>query len=93
MPILEDILTPSLEACQERCKCSPEEFDKLVVGAAVLSRGPTEQSPRVLLVQRSAEEKFYPNQFEIPGGKLKSVKDKTMFEAIRRELLEETSLE
>ncbi|KAI3333810.1 NUDIX hydrolase domain-like protein [Ustulina deusta] len=62
------------------------KFDKLVVGAAILRN-----EAEVLLLKRRADEKHYPNVYEIPGGKVEH-DDPTIQDAITREVLEESNL-
>ncbi|GKT51232.1 uncharacterized protein ColSpa_11413 [Colletotrichum spaethianum] len=67
---------------------------RLCVGAAVLSTPPSpspNNPPRILLVQRSAQEKALPHRWELPGGAAESV-DSDSFAAAARELWEETGL-
>ncbi|KAK0119643.1 hypothetical protein ONS95_011081 [Cadophora gregata] len=69
-----------------------QELDKLVVGAAILQLGGTSSGPRMLLLKRSALETYYPNVFEMPGGKVDDT-DLTILAAIVREVKEETGLD
>ncbi|KAJ9630584.1 hypothetical protein H2203_001107 [Taxawa tesnikishii (nom. ined.)] len=63
----------------------PTEFHHLVVSSAVLYKD------RLLLIQRAAEERTYANIWEIPGGSA-DLSDKSVQDAIARELKEETGL-
>ncbi|KAJ2252890.1 hypothetical protein GGI13_003017 [Coemansia sp. RSA 455] len=46
--------------------------------------------PSVLLVQRAAHERSYPNEWEIPGGHVDP--GKSILESLSREIYEETGL-
>jgi 8-oxo-dGTP pyrophosphatase MutT (NUDIX family) len=59
--------------------------NKLVVGVLILS------SDKVLLLQRAATERYYPNIWELPFGKVEA-DDVTLLDAAARECLEETGL-
>ncbi|KAK1976609.1 hypothetical protein LZ30DRAFT_734232 [Colletotrichum cereale] len=65
------------------------KVDKLTVGAAILRYDTS--GPSVLLLKRNPDEKYYPNVFEIPGGKVDAT-DPTIRDAIVREVAEETRL-
>ncbi|KAF6810056.1 MutT family protein [Colletotrichum musicola] len=65
------------------------KFDKVTVGAAILRHGTA--GSNVLLLQRNPDEKYYPNVFEIPGGKVDAT-DSTVRDAVIREVAEETQL-
>ncbi|CAI0645721.1 unnamed protein product [Colletotrichum noveboracense] len=65
------------------------EVDKVTVGAAILQQ--EESGPTVLLLKRNPAEKYYPDVFELPGGKV-DAKDGTVHDAIIREVFEETQL-
>ena len=68
-------------------------YDKVVVGAAIL-RYSTDapRHPSLLLLQRAAYEHFFPNVFEIPGGKV-DADDPSIKYALAREVTEETGLD
>ena len=68
-----------------------KQYDKIVVGAVILKEGPLGES-QILVVKRAAHEHFYPNIWEIPGGKVEDF-DLTILDALKREVLEETSLQ
>ncbi|KAL9611161.1 MAG: hypothetical protein Q9167_004183 [Letrouitia subvulpina] len=68
-----------------------ETYDKLVVGAVIPKLGP-EGDWQILLLKRAAHEQFYPNVFEIPGGKVED-SDSTILDAVKREVREETGTE
>jgi 8-oxo-dGTP pyrophosphatase MutT (NUDIX family) len=58
---------------------------KLVVGVLIFA------NEKVLLLQRSATERHYPNIWELPSGKVEP-EDATVLDAAARECLEETGL-
>jgi 8-oxo-dGTP pyrophosphatase MutT (NUDIX family) len=60
---------------------------KVVVGVLIFS-----PKPSVLLLQRSATERVYPNLWELPSGKVE-LDDETLLHAAARECKEETGLE
>lgn len=59
--------------------------NKLVVGVLVFS------TDKVLLLQRAATERYYPNIWELPSGKVEA-EDDTLLDAAARECFEETGL-
>ena len=59
--------------------------NKLVVGVLIFS------SDRILLLQRAATERFYPNIWELPSGNVE-IEDVTLLDAAARECFEETAL-
>ncbi|KAJ2084256.1 hypothetical protein H4R24_000198 [Coemansia sp. RSA 988] len=61
---------------------------RLVIGGAIA--GPDASNPSVLVVQRAANERAYPNQWEIPGGHVDP--GESILDAVSREIYEETSL-
>ncbi|GKT56732.1 MutT family protein [Colletotrichum tofieldiae] len=63
--------------------------DRVTVGAAILQHDAS--GPSILLLKRNSDEKYYPNVFEIPGGKVEMT-DSTVRDAIIREVTEETQL-
>ncbi|KAF7348496.1 NUDIX-domain-containing protein [Mycena venus] len=63
--------------------------ERMVVGVAIIVEEPTSRIKKMLLVQRSAEEKMLPNMFELPGGKAEH-EDTTILDTVARETLEET---
>lgn len=65
------------------------QVDKVTVGAAILRHDTS--GPSVLLLKRNHDEKYYPNVFEIPGGKVDAT-DPTVRDAVIREVAEETQL-
>ncbi|EUC44314.1 hypothetical protein COCMIDRAFT_6384 [Bipolaris oryzae ATCC 44560] len=62
------------------------QHDVLVTGAVVFDK-----DGKILLVQRAADEKAFPDFWEIPGGKVED-DDETILHAAARELKEETGL-
>ncbi|KAL9108233.1 MAG: hypothetical protein Q9227_006971 [Pyrenula ochraceoflavens] len=79
--------------CGHASKTKDQTFDKVVAGAAIF-RNPTDsstQNPSVLLLKRNADELYYPNIFEMPSGKVEDA-DATIYDAMTREVLEETGL-
>ncbi|KAL8741211.1 MAG: hypothetical protein Q9190_006158 [Brigantiaea leucoxantha] len=67
-----------------------KSYDKIVIGAIVPKQDPGPNSD-ILLLKRTAHEEFYPNTFEIPGGKVEE-SDPTILDAIKREVFEETGM-
>jgi ADP-ribose pyrophosphatase YjhB (NUDIX family) len=64
-----------------------------VVVGAVTFQYPKQGGPRLLLLKRSAEERYFPGVFELPGGKVEdSPTDHTIQDAVIREMREETDL-
>ncbi|KAF4308030.1 putative nudix domain protein [Botryosphaeria dothidea] len=61
------------------------QWQVLAVGALVFN------ADRLLLVQRSATERAFPNLWEVPGGSV-DPEDETILHAVGRELQEETGL-
>ncbi|KAF1946840.1 hypothetical protein EJ02DRAFT_197846 [Clathrospora elynae] len=62
------------------------EYDLLVTGAVVFNR-----EGKLLIVQRAADERAFPDLWEIPGGKVDDT-DETILQAAARELKEEAGL-
>ncbi|KAF2824525.1 hypothetical protein CC86DRAFT_468621 [Ophiobolus disseminans] len=62
------------------------EYNVLCTGVIVFNK-----EGKLLLVQRAADEKAFPNLWEIPGGKVDDT-DETLLHAAVRELKEETGL-
>jgi 8-oxo-dGTP pyrophosphatase MutT (NUDIX family) len=59
--------------------------NKVVVGVLIFL------SDKILLLQRAATERHYPNIWELPSGKVEA-EDATLLDAAARECLEETNL-
>ncbi|TFK51490.1 hypothetical protein OE88DRAFT_1659528 [Heliocybe sulcata] len=72
---------------------SPEGhgYHRLVVGVAIFHPRPGDDQPKLLIVKRSAQERFLPNVWEIPGGHV-DPDDGTIIDAVVREAQEETAL-
>ncbi|KAL9010022.1 MAG: hypothetical protein Q9173_005006 [Seirophora scorigena] len=66
-----------------------EPYDKIVIGAIIILT--EEHEERILVLKRAANEEILPNIWEIPGGKVEDT-DATILDAVKREVLEETSL-
>lgn len=66
------------------------KYRMLAVGACIFS--PSSQNPsRLLLIQRAATERSFPNLWEIPGGS-SEFSDPTVLHSVAREVFEETGL-
>ena len=65
-------------------------YDKLVVGA-IIPKANRNGTSSILMLKRAADEEFYPNKFEIPGGKVKET-DPFVRAAVKREVYEETGM-
>ncbi|KAF4937411.1 hypothetical protein CGCF413_v012003 [Colletotrichum fructicola] len=78
-----------LSMSREEVQLRIAEVDKVTVGAAILQQG--DSGPTVLLLKRNPAEKYYPDVFELPGGKVDAT-DGTVHDAIIREVFEETQL-
>jgi ADP-ribose pyrophosphatase YjhB (NUDIX family) len=63
-------------------------IDKVTVGADIIRM---HTIPRILLLKRNADELYYPDVFEMPGGKVYA-NDASVREAITSEVYEETKL-
>ncbi|ORY03665.1 NUDIX hydrolase domain-like protein [Clohesyomyces aquaticus] len=63
------------------------QIAKLATGAVVFN-----SEGKILIVQRAANEKAFPDCWEIPGGKVDDT-DETILHAVARELKEETGLD
>ena len=66
---------------------SGKQYASLVVAAAIVDPG----RHKILLLKRSPAEKLFPHHWEIPGGKVDDT-DKTIWDALKREVSEETGL-
>ncbi|PNP52886.1 hypothetical protein THARTR1_06727 [Trichoderma harzianum] len=74
---------------------SGRQYDKLVVGAAILRHIPnltSSKTPKILLLKRAPHEPYFPNIFELPSGKV-DLNDPTLKHALVREVKEETGLD
>ncbi|KAF2475706.1 uncharacterized protein BDR25DRAFT_331499 [Lindgomyces ingoldianus] len=81
-PCLQEYMISEKEFFQQN-----PQYTHLVTGAVVFN-----SEGNILLVQRAADEKAFPNLWEIPGGKVDST-DETILHAAARELKEETGLD
>ena len=66
----------------------------LVVGACIIAKPkstPTGDKPHLLLVQRAATERGFPNFWEVPGGSAEQ-RDATVLDALVREVNEEAGM-
>lgn len=67
-------------------------YDRLVVSACIFApRNSHDPEPRLLIVQRAADETAFPNKWEVPGGSCDHI-DPTVAHSLGREVFEETSL-
>lgn len=69
----------------EYARASPYKFHNLIVSAAVI------HDNRLLIVKRAEEETSFSGCWEVPGGSVDAT-DKTIADAVARELREETGL-
>lgn len=68
------------------------KYDHLVVGACIFAPPtPDHPNPRILLVQRAATERAFPNLWEVPGGSAE-YSDPSILHSVARETFEETGL-
>ncbi|KAH7382559.1 NUDIX hydrolase domain-like protein [Phaeosphaeria sp. MPI-PUGE-AT-0046c] len=79
--VLEDYAVNAAEYLRQHPK-----YHMLCTGVVVFNG-----DGKLLLVQRAADEKAFPNMWEIPGGKIDDT-DETLLHAAVRELKEETGL-
>ncbi|KAL8767667.1 MAG: hypothetical protein Q9209_005926 [Squamulea sp. 1 TL-2023] len=87
-----DALSLTKAECRQiYLRSNGKPYDKIVIGALIVKHGP-EGRPKILLLKRAAHEEYYPNVFEIPGGKFEE-SDPTILSAVKREVLEETGVE
>lgn len=66
------------------------KYRMLAVGACIFSLS-RQNPPRILLIQRAATERAFPNLWEIPGGS-SEFSDPTVLHSVAREVFEETGL-
>ncbi|KFY95495.1 hypothetical protein V500_02751, partial [Pseudogymnoascus sp. VKM F-4518 (FW-2643)] len=66
------------------------KFAKLIIGALIFRRSAPSHPPQILLVKRASTDS-YPNFWETPGGSV-DASDKTLLDAVVREVWEETGL-
>ena len=67
-------------------------YDRLVVSACIFApRNSDDLEPRLLIVQRAAEETSFQNKWEVPGGSCER-NDPSVAHSLGREVFEETSL-
>ncbi|KAK2739696.1 MutT family protein [Colletotrichum kahawae] len=78
-----------LSMSREEVQLRIGKVDKVTVGAAILQQG--DSGPTILLLKRNPTEKYYPDVFELPGGKVDAT-DRTVHDAIIREVSEETQM-
>ncbi|CAG8893108.1 unnamed protein product [Penicillium egyptiacum] len=77
---------------EQRLHLSPQELDPTkcwVIGAAIF-QNTNSQDPSLLLLKRAPHEKAFANAWELPGGHVE-LTDKTIADAVKREVREETS--
>jgi len=77
-------LEPYTITMAEFFKQNPQ-FQCLAIGAVVYHK------KRLLLIQRAADDRAFPNFWEIPGGGCEAT-DETILHGVARELMEETGL-
>lgn len=77
---------------QSRINSSAESaIKKITVGAVILRNSHVSQADtQILLLKRSAHERYYPNVFEMPGGKVDPAE--SLRAAVIREVNEESGL-
>lgn len=77
---------------QSQLSTDGQPYDKVVIGAAIFRYNEGSSEPNLLLLKRAAHELYFPNIFEIPGGKVDS-EDISIKHAVVREVKEETGLD
>ncbi|KAL8900788.1 MAG: hypothetical protein Q9207_005524 [Kuettlingeria erythrocarpa] len=86
-----DALPMSKAECHQRyLQYIGEPYSKIVIGALILMRE-SDGSSKILL-KRAAHEEFYPNIFEIPGGKVEDI-DPSIWDAVRRQVYKDTGMD
>ncbi|KAL2206302.1 NUDIX hydrolase [Sarocladium strictum] len=87
-----DVLDLTANEAQERINSSAgSPVDKITVGAAILRKSKDPKADtQILLLKRSAHEMYYPNMFEVPGGKVDP--GESLRDAVKREVNEESGL-
>ncbi|KAH8179914.1 heterokaryon incompatibility protein (HET) domain-containing protein [Sarocladium implicatum] len=79
------------EALKRINASAQKQVDKITVGAAILRNHHKENgNTEILLLKRSSDETYYPNVFEIPGGKVAA--GESLRAALKREVHEESNL-
>lgn len=69
-----------------------KQYTNLAVGSFIFASSTSPASaPRLLIVQRAASERGFPNLWEVPGGSCE-VSDPTILHSLARETFEETGL-
>lgn len=69
-----------------------KQYTNLVVSSFIFASSTlTTPAPRLLIVQRAASERSFPNLWEVPGGSCE-VSDPTILHSLARETFEETGL-
>ena len=86
-----DALSMSKAQCRQTyLQENDKTYDKIVIGALIFKQHSAD-STKILLLKRAAHEDYYPNVFEIPGGKVEGT-DSTILDAVKREVFEEAGL-
>ncbi|KAL9036279.1 MAG: hypothetical protein Q9180_004388 [Flavoplaca navasiana] len=88
---MEALSKSKAECLQTYLKEDGIPYSKLVIGAIILYPSSSSNS-KILLLKRASHEDFYPNKFEIPGGKVED-SDSTVLDAVKREVFEEAAME
>ncbi|UKZ73628.1 hypothetical protein TrVFT333_001276 [Trichoderma virens FT-333] len=79
---------------ESRLSASGQPYDKVVLGAAILRYSfnrSSSKTPSILLLKRAPHEPYFPDVFELPGGKV-DPDGPTLKYALTREVKEETDL-
>lgn len=89
-PDLQSLTVP-LKQFLDGNKVRPK-YHHLVVGACIFAPSTLDHpKPRILLVQRAATERAFPNLWEVPGGSAE-YSDPSILHSVARETFEETGL-